>query len=74
MDGIGGLFRVGLGLWSFFEFIFTLLLLFTIHGLKILSMLNQSELNEVYKMVDSVPFSRVKKNISRDFSDALMMA
>lgn len=37
-------------------------------------MLNQSELNEVYKMVDSVPFSRTKKNISRDFSDALMMA
>lgn len=37
-------------------------------------MLSQSELEEVYKMVDSVPFSRVKKNINRDFSDALMMA
>ena len=25
-------------------------------------------------MVDNIPFSRVKKNISRDFSDGVMMA
>ena len=25
-------------------------------------------------MVDSIPFSRAKKNINRDFSDAVMMA
>ena len=25
-------------------------------------------------MVDSIPFSRTKKNISRDFSDGVMMA
>lgn len=28
----------------------------------------------MYEMVDSIPLSRPKKNISRDFSDAVMMA
>lgn len=36
--------------------------------------MNQEQLGEVYKMVDSIPFSRSKKNISRDFSDGVMMA
>lgn len=36
--------------------------------------MNKSDFAEVYKMLDSVPFSRNKKNIHRDFSDAIMMA
>jgi hypothetical protein len=36
--------------------------------------MNEQQLAEVYEMVDGVPFSRQKKNIARDFSDALMMA
>ena len=36
--------------------------------------MNEQQLAEVYEMVDSVPFSRQKKNIARDFSDGLMMA
>lgn len=36
--------------------------------------MNEQQLAEVYEMVDSIPFSRQKKNIGRDFSDALMMA
>ena len=36
--------------------------------------MNEQQLAEVYQMVDSVPFSRQKKNIARDFSDGLMMA
>lgn len=36
--------------------------------------MNEQQLEEVYEMVDSIPLSRPKKNISRDFSDALMMA
>lgn len=39
-----------------------------------LKKMNEQQLAEVYEMVDSVPFSRQKKNIGRDFSDALMMA
>lgn len=34
----------------------------------------EEELQQVYDMVDSIPFSRAKKNINRDFSDGLMMA
>lgn len=36
--------------------------------------MNEQQLAEVYEMVDSIPFSRQKKNIARDFSDGLMMA
>jgi hypothetical protein len=36
--------------------------------------MNQAELKQVYEMVDSIQFSRPKKNISRDFSDGVMMA
>jgi hypothetical protein len=32
------------------------------------------ELQQVYDMVDSIPFSRPKKNINRDFADCVMMA
>jgi hypothetical protein len=36
--------------------------------------MKEQELQEVYEMVDSIPFSRPKRNINRDFSDGLMMA
>lgn len=36
--------------------------------------MNQQQLEEIYEMVDSVPLSRPKKNINRDFSDGLLMA
>jgi len=36
--------------------------------------MNEQQLAEVYEMVDNVPFSKQKKNIGRDFADALMMA
>lgn len=36
--------------------------------------MNQNEMEEIYKMVDNIPFSRPKKNINRDFSDAVMLA
>ena len=36
--------------------------------------MNQTEMEEIYKMVDNIPFSRPKKNINRDFSDAVMLA
>lgn len=36
--------------------------------------MNEQQLEEVYEMVDSIPLSRPKKNINRDFSDGLMMA
>jgi hypothetical protein len=36
--------------------------------------MNEEQLGEVYEMVDNIPFSRSKKNISRDFSDGVMMA
>jgi hypothetical protein len=36
--------------------------------------MKQEELQQVYDMVDSIPFSRVKKNINRDFADCVMMA
>jgi hypothetical protein len=31
---------------------------------------NDTMFIEIYEWVDSIPLSRVKKNISRDFSDA----
>jgi hypothetical protein len=31
-------------------------------------------MQEVYEMIDNIPFSRNKRNINRDFSDGLMMA
>lgn len=36
--------------------------------------LSEEELNDVYSWVDSIPLSRPKKNISRDFSDGVLMA
>ena len=36
--------------------------------------MNEKQLQEVYAMVDSIDFSRTKKNINRDFADAVMMA
>lgn len=36
--------------------------------------LNEDELNEIYSWVDSIPLSRPKKNIARDFSDGLLLA
>ena len=32
------------------------------------------DIDEIYKWVDSVPLSRVKKNINRDFADGVLMA
>jgi len=36
--------------------------------------LNSEQLQEVYKWVDSIPLSRVKRNIARDFSDAVLLS
>ena len=36
--------------------------------------MDEEQLREVYEMVDSILFSRAKKNINRDFSDGVMMA
>jgi hypothetical protein len=36
--------------------------------------MNEQQLQEVYEMVDSMTFSRNKRNINRDFSDGVMMA
>ena len=36
--------------------------------------LNEAESNQVYLWVDSLPLSRPKKNIARDFSDAVLAA
>lgn len=36
--------------------------------------MDEEQLREVYEMVDNIPFTRTKKNINRDFSDAVMMA
>lgn len=36
--------------------------------------LNEEELREVYEWVDLFELSRMKKNINRDFSDAVLMA
>ena len=34
----------------------------------------ESEIHELYEWIDSIPLSRPKKNINRDFSDAVLMA
>lgn len=36
--------------------------------------LSEEELTEVYNWVDQIPLSRPKKNITRDFADAVLMA
>jgi len=36
--------------------------------------MDEHQLQEVYQMVDSISFSRAKKNINRDFADGLLMA
>lgn len=36
--------------------------------------LSEEELTEVYNWVDQIPLSRAKKNITRDFADAVLMA
>lgn len=36
-----------------------------------LNALNESELNDLYNWIDEIPLSRPKKNIARDFSDAV---
>jgi hypothetical protein len=41
---------------------------------KVKTKLTDSQLNEVYLWVDSFELSRPKKNISRDFSDGVLMA
>jgi len=38
------------------------------------SKMNEKQLQEVYEMVDSINFSRNKRNINRDFSDGVMLA
>jgi len=36
--------------------------------------LSEEELNSIYAWVDEIPLSRPKKNITRDFSDGVMVA
>ncbi|CAD8056383.1 unnamed protein product [Paramecium sonneborni] len=36
--------------------------------------LNEDELNEVYNWVDTIPLSRPKRHIGRDFADGVLMA
>lgn len=36
--------------------------------------ITEEEMQIVYNWVDEIPLSRPKKNISRDFSDAVLMA
>lgn len=36
--------------------------------------LAREDLERIYELVDSIPFSRPKRNIHRDFSDGCMMA
>ena len=36
--------------------------------------LNEEELNLIYNYVDDIPLSRPKRNISRDFSDGVLVA
>ena len=36
--------------------------------------LNEDELNDIYNWVDTIPLSRPKKNIGRDFADGVLMA
>lgn len=37
-------------------------------------MLSEEELKDLYNWVDKIPLSRPKRNISRDFSDAVLTA
>ena len=36
--------------------------------------MSQEDLQEIYKWIDQIPLSRIKKNISRDFSDGVLMS
>ena len=36
--------------------------------------LSSEELQEIYKWVDTIPLSRAKKNIARDFSDGVLIS
>lgn len=36
--------------------------------------LTDQEVNDIYTWVDSIPLSRPKKNIGRDFADGVLMA
>lgn len=36
--------------------------------------MNEQELREIYEWVDTFDLSRMKKNISRDFSDGVLIA
>lgn len=36
--------------------------------------LTEQELNEMYNWVDSIPLTRPKKHIGRDFADGVLMA
>ena len=37
-------------------------------------MLSESDLDKLYTWVDTIPLSRPKKNMARDFSDGVLMA
>lgn len=39
-----------------------------------LAELDQKQLQELYRWIDKIPLSRPKKNIARDFSDAVLMS
>ena len=36
--------------------------------------LTEDEFNQIYNWIDSIPLTRSKKNITRDFADGCMMA
>jgi hypothetical protein len=36
--------------------------------------LEEEELNEIYTWIDTIPLSRPKKNIGRDFADGVLAA
>lgn len=36
--------------------------------------LTEEELNDIYNWVDTIPLSRPKRHIGRDFSDGVLMA
>ncbi len=37
-------------------------------------MLSDEQLDKLYTWIDSIPLSRPKKNLARDFSDGVLMA
>merc|ERR1711971_618175 len=43
-------------------------------SLTIMQQLSSEDLQEVYKWIDTIPLSRVKKNIARDFSDGVLIS